>query len=84
MTEITEETVFYNGMNILKSQFRVYIYGFDGEKKLIDNFEEFQSHISSGTWFESLEILERRKAEKKKSRKFEEKSSKSMDKIKGA
>ena len=73
---LEEETVFYNGMNIPKSQFRTYIFGFDGEKKLVNSYAEFEKDIASGVWFESLEILEARKAAKK--------STKSTEKIKGA
>jgi hypothetical protein len=45
------ETVLYDGRIVPKQGFRVFIYGFDGQTKLVESWEEYQENISSGVWF---------------------------------
>lgn len=41
----------YKGRVIPKEHFRVYIYAVDGEKKLVESWDEFEAHIGTGIWF---------------------------------
>lgn len=45
------ETVMYDGRVVPKEGFRVFIYGFDNQTKLVESWEEYKNHISSGVWF---------------------------------
>lgn len=45
----------YLGRMVEKSNFRVFIYGANGEKKLVESWDEFESMMQSGLWFASLE-----------------------------
>lgn len=49
------ETVIYKGRIIDKKIFRAFIYGANGEKKLVESWDQFQSHMQSGIWFASVE-----------------------------
>jgi len=62
--QATAETVVYNGRHINREFFRVFIYSLDGQKKLVNSYDEFERDISSGIWFESLEMVEEKKAAK--------------------
>jgi|GEM_PF-2306517 len=46
-----EEFVKYNGKMIPKKGFRVYIYSRSLEKKLVNSWDEFESHVATGLWF---------------------------------
>jgi hypothetical protein len=56
-----EESVFYNGQQILKKHFRVFIYHADGSEKLVNDYDVYQSHIASGVWFETKDQRDSRK-----------------------
>ena len=43
--------VIYLGRSIAKDGFRVFIYGPNGQKKLVNSWSEFESHMASGVWF---------------------------------
>ncbi len=45
----------YLGRNIEKRNFRTYVYGANGEKRLVESWEEFEASIQSGVWFISLD-----------------------------
>lgn len=45
------EIVQYDGRAVPKEGFRVFIYGFDNQTKLVESWEEYQKCISSGLWF---------------------------------
>lgn len=49
-----EDSVFYNGMDVPKEAFRVFIYGIDGAKKLVNSWIEYEAHLSTGLWFSKL------------------------------
>ncbi len=44
-------SVLYQGRPIAKEGFRAFIYGAQGRKKLVNSWDEFESHIASGVWF---------------------------------
>ncbi len=50
-----ENEVVYNGQRILKHQFRAFIYGHEGQKKLVNSWDEFEAHLSTSLWFKSHE-----------------------------
>ena len=70
------EMVRYLGRVIPKENFRAYIYSFDDLEKIVNSWDEFESHIKLGTWFASKEDLNAAKvateAGKLKSKKKEE------------
>ncbi len=41
----------YLGRLVPKSSFRTFIYAPDGSQKLVNSWEEFESHMQSGLWF---------------------------------
>ena len=49
------ERVIYNGRPVAKEDFRTFIYGLNKEKKLVNTWDEFETHISSGLWFARAE-----------------------------
>ena len=46
-----KETVVYDGRIVPKEGFRVFIYSFDNQTKLVESWDEYQEHISSGIWY---------------------------------
>ena len=49
------EHVLYLGRVVPKKNFRTYIYGTDGLSHLVNSWQEFEEHISTGVWFDTLE-----------------------------
>lgn len=47
----------YLGRLVSKENFRAYIYAADGVQKLVESWEEFESHMQTGLWFSSLDDL---------------------------
>ena len=47
--------VIYLGRSIAKEGFRAFVYGSNGQKKLVNNWNEFESHMALGTWFATQE-----------------------------
>lgn len=45
------ETVVYDGRIVPKEGFRVFIYDIDGNEKLVNTWDEYEEHISDGTWY---------------------------------
>jgi hypothetical protein len=45
----------YLGRIIDKKHFRTFVYGSNGEKKLIESWDAFEAAMQSGIWFASLE-----------------------------
>lgn len=41
----------YLGRFVSKENFRVFIYAASGEKKLVESWDDYQAHMSSGVWF---------------------------------
>jgi hypothetical protein len=42
----------YKNKVVSKENFRVYIYGKDGARKLVNSWDEYFNHISSGLWLD--------------------------------
>jgi hypothetical protein len=55
---MASDSVLYNGRSVLKEHFRVFLYGSDSSKKLVNNYEDYEKSIASGLWFDSLKALE--------------------------
>jgi len=45
-----QEFVSYNGNKVSKEGFRTYIYTKNLEQKLVESWEEFESHVATGLW----------------------------------
>lgn len=64
-----QDTIVYNGQRIDKKHFRVFIYDINNNKKLVNSYDDFIKHMSSGLWFESqidIDKTETSKVEPKK------------------
>lgn len=48
------DSVIYNGQSIPKQHFRVFLFNNDGNKILVNSWDEYQSLIASGEWVETL------------------------------
>lgn len=59
------EHVLYQGRMIPKEGFRSYVYGVNGGKKLLNSWTEFENHISTGIWFDTLEKSQEKVLKKK-------------------
>ena len=60
--------VMYLGRWVDKELFRAFVYKIGGEKKLAKSYQEFESFISTGIWFDSINNVP--KEEIKSSRKY--------------
>lgn len=47
----------YLGRIVDKKNFRAFIYGKNGEKKLVESWDEFEANIQTGIWFASHEDI---------------------------
>jgi len=45
----------YLGRIVEKKNFRAFIYGANGQKRLAESWEEFEANMESGVWFATLE-----------------------------
>lgn len=45
----------YLGRIVEKKNFRAYIYGANGERRLVESWEEFEANMQSGIWFATIE-----------------------------
>jgi len=45
----------YLGRVVEKKNFRAFIYGINGERRLVESWDEFEANMQSGLWFASLE-----------------------------
>lgn len=45
------ETAIYLGNIVSKNNFRVFIYHADGDRKLVNSWDEYSAHMTLGTWF---------------------------------
>jgi hypothetical protein len=60
------EMVIYNGRTVPTEGFRVFIYGYDGQQKLVNSWKEYQSHIETGLWFPTKDAVPEKPKLKKK------------------
>lgn len=47
--------VVYLGRSIAKEGFRAFVYGAEGQKKLMNSWNEFEAAMASGLWFATKE-----------------------------
>lgn len=52
-----KKQVMYLGRWVDKDLFRAFVYNIDGDKKLANSYYEFESLISSGIWFDSIQNI---------------------------
>jgi hypothetical protein len=45
----------YNGQVVSKANFRAYIYSPDGNQKLVNSWDEFETNMQTGLWFAKKE-----------------------------
>lgn len=45
----------YLGRAVDKENFRAFVYGAKGEKKLVESWDEFEASMQSGLWFATIE-----------------------------
>lgn len=45
-----EECVSYDGRKVPRWGFRAFIYGSNGQTRLVNSWEEYEEHIKSGIW----------------------------------
>lgn len=55
------ESVIYLGRAVSKNGFRVFVYSLT-EQKLVESWDEYIDHISSGVWFATMEDAQKAKA----------------------
>ncbi len=58
----------YKGKLVSKENFRVYVYSTDGTKKLVESWNEFESHMETGIWFARRKDAFLSKVEEEKTR----------------
>ena len=58
---MADEKVIYDDREVSKKSFRVFIYAKEGAQKLVESWEDFHAHISSGNWFAKKESVPEKK-----------------------
>ena len=48
------EEVLYQGRKVSRDGFRVFVYGRNDQKKLVNSWDEFKSHMATGIWFANV------------------------------
>lgn len=71
----------YLGKIVSKKNFRAYIYAPNGDRRLVESWEEFEANMQSGVWFASIEDVQQSKIDQEKTK--EKLPSKSKKKLKG-
>ncbi len=56
----------YLGRIVSKKHFRAFVYGTNGEQKLVESWDEFEKAMESGIWFASKEEKVKTKSDKRK------------------
>lgn len=64
--EPVKETVTYLGRKVEKQGFRAYVYSSDGNKRLVNSWDDFEALIHSDTWFATIEEAQTQKKPRKK------------------
>lgn len=65
---MSKEMVVYNGRVVPVRGFRTYVYGFDGQKKIVPSWAEYQEAIASGLWFSLPDNVPAKEVKAKKGR----------------
>jgi hypothetical protein len=50
VNKMQDSTVMYQNRAVPRDGFRVFIYNSDGDKKLVNSYEEYERHIKTGDW----------------------------------
>jgi hypothetical protein len=50
--------VHYLGRQVPKDGFRVFVYGKDGQQKLVNSYQEYEAQLATGNWFAQLSDME--------------------------
>ena len=58
------EMVEYLGRTIPKAGFRAFVFSFDGEKRLVDSWDDYEAHINSDSWFPTEKDVPKKKIRK--------------------
>ncbi len=53
-----ESQVNYQGRVVQKHGFRAFVYAKENKRKLVESWDEFINHVSTGDWFSSPEELQ--------------------------
>lgn len=61
---MNEIMVLYKGRMVPESSFRTFIYGINGEKMLVESYDEYQKHISSGLYSSTKEKITEKKSKR--------------------
>ncbi len=66
MTKVNQlnDYVTYRNRTVLREGFRVFVYGKDDSKKLVNSWHEYQEAIGSGFWHTDKPPLKQRKKER--------------------
>jgi hypothetical protein len=48
----------YLGRIVEKKNFRTFVYGVDGQKKLVESWDAFEAAMQSGIWFSTVQYAE--------------------------
>lgn len=59
------EHVLYLSRMIPKEGFRAYIYNSNNDKKLVNSWDEFQSQLKTGLWFDTIQKPQEKVIKKK-------------------
>ncbi len=52
-----DDSVNYNGLTIKKAFFRVFVYGYENQEKITNNWDDYQAALETGLWFSSRELV---------------------------
>ncbi len=50
----------YLGQIVDKQHFRTFVYAMNGDKKLVESWDEYEQHMESGLWFSTQEDAKNR------------------------
>lgn len=63
---IKNEMVKYDNRIVPKQGFRAFVYNVDGQRRMANSWNEFESYVQTGIWFSSKQAaLEKQKLKKK-------------------
>lgn len=58
------EEVVYLGRTIPKLGFRAFVFGYDGKKRLVDSWDDFEAHVSSDEWWPTEKDVPKKRVRK--------------------
>lgn len=51
VNKMQDSTVIYQNRAVPRYGFRVFIYNSDGDKKLVNSYDEYERYIKTGDWY---------------------------------